>query len=399
MARALLLDAARTPFGHYRGGFSGVRVDDLAALPIAELLRRHGPAGTGRLDPDHIDDVIYGNTNGAGEENSNIGRMAALLAGLPVTVPGVTVNRLCASGVESLVQAARAVRADDANLVIAGGVEGTSRAPFVVPRADQALADRLEPVLTTVEWRLVNPKMPPEWTVPLGRSADRAARELGITRAEMDTLALRSHRRAAAAWDAQLHDGFVFPVTASNGATIRRDESIRPNASEAKLATQASAYSADGPVTEGNSAPSGDGALAALIGRDEHAERLGIEPLGELLGSVTAACDPDRIAAAPASAIQLLLTRLNVSTTEVHLWEIHETFAATVLAVLRHLPDVDRELVNVHGGAIAYGDPPSASMPRTAVDLCRHLRHRGGGLGVAVAGIGVGQGTAIAVRA
>jgi acetyl-CoA acetyltransferase family protein len=399
MARALLLDAARTPFGHYRGGFAGVRVDDLAALPIAELLRRHGPAGSGRLDPDRIDDVIYGNTNGAGEENSDVARMAALLAGLPVTVPGVTVNRLAASGAEALVQAARAVRADDANLVIAGGVEGISRAPFVIPKSDEALADRLDAVPTTVEWRLVNPRMPPEWTIPLGRAADRAAQTLGITRAELDAYALRSHRRAAAAWDAGLHDGFVFPVTAPNGATVRRDESIRPNASEEKLAAQAPAYSADGPVTKGNSAPSGDGALAALVGQEEHAEQLGIEPLGELLGSVTAASDPDRVAAAPVSAIQRLLTRLRVSTAEIHLWEIHEAFAVTVLSVLRHLPDVDRELVNVHGGAIAYGDPPGASMPRTAVDLCRHLRHRGGGLGVAVAGVGVGQGTAIAVRA
>lgn len=398
MARALLLDAARTPFGHYRGGFSGVRVDDLAALPITELLRRHGPAGSGRLDPDHIDDVIYGNTNGAGEENSNVARMAALLAGLPVTVPGVTVNRLSASGGESLVQAARAVRAGDANLVIAGGVEGMSRAPFVVPKADEALADRLDAVPTTVEWRLVNPRMPPDWTIPVGQAADRTAQELGITRANMDAYALRSHRRAAAAWDAGLHDGFVFPVTAPDGAVVRRDESIRPDTSQEKLSRQAPVYSVDGLVTAGNSAPIGDGALAALVGRDEHAEELAIEPLGELLGSATAACDPDRFAAAPLSATQRLLKRLDVSASAVHLWEIHEAFAATVLSVLRHLPDVDRELVNVHGGAIAYGDPLGASMPRIAVDLCRHLRQRGGGLGVAVAGVGVGQGVAIAVR-
>lgn len=398
MARALLLDAARTPFGHYRGGLSGVRVDDLAALPIAELLRRHGPRGSGRLDPDHIDDVLYGNTNGAGEENSNVARTAALLAGLPVTVPGVTVNRLRASGGESLVQAARAVRARDANLVIAGGVEGMSRAPFVVPKADEALADHLDAVPTTVEWRLVNPRMPPEWTIPLGQAADRAAREFGITRADMDAYALRSHRRATAAWDAGMHDGFVFPVTAANGAMVRRDEAIRPDINVEKLSRLVPVHSADGSVTRGNSAPIGDGALAILVGRDEHAEQLDIEPLGELLGSATTARDPDRFAAAPVSAVQRLLERLDVSTADVHLWEIHEAFAVTVLSMVRHLQEIDRELVNVHGGALAYGDPLGASMPRITVDLCRHLRQRGGGLGVAVAGVGVGQAMAIAVR-
>lgn len=398
MARALLLDAARTPFGHYRGGLSGVRVDDLAALPIAELFRRHGPAGSGRLDADHIDDVLYGNANGAGEENSDVARMAALLAGLPGTVPGVTVNRLGASGGESLIQAARAVRTGDADLVIAGGVEGMSRAPFVVPKAGVALADNLDAVPTTVEWRLVNPRMPAKWTVPLGRAADRAAQDFGITRADMDAYASRSHRRAAAAWDAGMHDGFVFPVTAADGAVVRRDEPIRPDTSVEKLSQLVPAHSPDGSVTAGNSAPIGDGALAILVGGDEHADQLAIEPLGELLGSAITAHDPDHFAAAPVSAVQRLLERLDVSTADVHLWEIHETFATTVLSMVRYLPEIDRELVNVHGGAIAYGDPFGASMPRIVVDLCRHLRLRGGGLGVAVAAVGVGQAVAIAVR-
>lgn len=394
----MLLDAARTPFGRHRGGLSGLRVDDLATLPIVELLRRHGPTGSGRLDPERIDDIIYGNTNGAGEENRDVARMAVLLAGLPVSVPGVTVNRLCASGGESLVQAARAVSSGDADLVVAGGVEGMSRAPFVIPRAERALADQLDVVPTSAGWRLVNPKLPSEWTIPLGEAAEKVAVELDISRSEMDSYAVRSQRRAAAAWDAGVHERFAFPVTAPDGATVRRDESIRPETSEEKLAKLAPAFSPDGPVTVGNSAPLGDGALAALIGDEASAEQLGVQPLGELVGSVTVGCEPDRFALAPVPAIRRMLERLDVSATEINLWEINEAFAATVLAVLRHLPDVNRELVNVHGGALAYGHPLGASMPRIVVDLCRHLRHRGGGLGIAAAGVGVGQGIAVAVR-
>lgn len=398
MARAFLLDAARTPFGRYRGGLSGVRVDDLAALPVVELLHRHGSQGSGTLDPEHVEDVVYGNTNGAGEENRDVARMAALLAGLPESVPGVTVNRLCASGGESLVQAARAVRADDAELLIAGGVEGMSRAPFVMPRAERALPDKQELVSTALGWRLVNPRMAPEWTVPLGRAAEQVAVELGITRTEMDAYALRSHRRAAAAWDAGAHEGFVFPVATPEGITIRRDESVRAETSEDKLGKLTPAFSHDGPVTAGNSAPLNDGALAALVGSREWADRLGVLPLGELLGSAAVGIEPHRFTLAPVRAIRRLLDRLGVTTGDVDLWEVNEAFAAMVLSVLHHLPDVERERVNVHGGALAYGHPLGASMPRVVVDLCRHLRHRGGGLGIAAACVGVGQGVAIAVR-
>jgi acetyl-CoA acyltransferase len=317
---------------------------------------------------------------------------------LPPTVPGVTVNRLCASGGEAVVQAARALAAGDAELVVAGGVEGMSRAPFVVPRPDRALPDRLEAVSTAVGWRLVNPRMPAEWTAPFGLIAERYAEELGITREQMDGYALRSHRRAAAGWDAGVHDGFVFPVRLPEGVSVRVDESIRPETSAEKLAKLRSAFSPDGPVTAGNSSPLSDGAVAILMGSAQRADELGIDPMGEVLGGAVTAEEPDRFPLAAVAAVRKLTSRLRVRTEEVDLWEINETFAAVVLSVLHHLPEVNRERVNVNGGAIAYGHPLGASLPRIVVDLCRHLRARGGGLGVAVAGVGVGQGIAVAVR-
>ncbi|XVV04077.1 thiolase family protein [Actinosynnema sp. CA-248983] len=393
MQRPLILDAARTPFGRYRGGLAGVRVDDLAALPITELLRRH------QVDPARVDDVLYGNTNGAGEENRNIGRMAALLAGLPVTVPGVAVNRLCASGGEAVVQAARAVALGDADLLVAGGVEGMTRAPFVVVRPDKPFADRLESVSTALGWRLVNPRMRSEWTVPLGRAAEDVAVSLGITREQMDAYALRSHRRASAAWDAGVHDGFAFAVQLRDGSAVRRDESVRPETSLEKLGKLASAFSEGGPVTAGNSSPLSDGAVAVLVGTEQVAADLGVTPLAEFLGSAVTADEPHRFTLTPVSAIRKLLARLNMAAEDVDLWEINEAFAAMALSVLHHLPEVTREKVNVHGGAIAYGHPLGASLPRVVIDLCRHLRARGGGTGIAAACVGVGQGMAIAVRA
>jgi acetyl-CoA acetyltransferase family protein len=398
MTGALIIDAVRTVFGRYRGGLSGVRVDDLATLPVAELLHRHGPDGTGRLDPVAIDDVVYGNTNGAGEENRNIGRMVALLAGLPTSVPGVTVNRLCASGGEAMVQAARAIGAGDAELMIAGGVEGMTRAPFVVPRATKPFEDKLEAVSTALGWRLVNPKMPGEWTIPLGKAAEDVAVSLGIGRAEMDEWALASHQRAAAAWADGVHKDFVMPVTAPDGTVVERDESVRPDTTAGKLAKLKPAFSADGPVTAGNSSPLNDGAFAALVGTRAVADQLGADPIGEILGSAVAGIEPQRFTLAPVHAVEKLLIRLGLGFDDIELWEINEAFAAMVLSVLHELPEIDRSRVNVHGGALAYGHPLGASMPRVIVDVCRHLRAAGGGVGIATACIGVGQGMAVAVR-
>ncbi|HEX5400876.1 MAG TPA: thiolase family protein, partial [Pseudonocardiaceae bacterium] len=330
--------------------------------------------------------------------NRNIGRMVALLAGLPTSVPGVTVNRLCASGGEAVVQAARAIGMGDADLMIAGGVEGMTRAPFVVPRASRPFDDKLESVSTALGWRLVNPKMRPEWTIPLGKAAEDVAVSLGIGRAEMDEFALQSQQRAAAAWADGVHKDFVVPVTLADGSTVERDESVRADTTATKLAKLKSAFSADGPVTAGNSSPLNDGAFASLVGTRAVADRLGVEPIGEVLGSAVAAVDPQLFTLGPVGAVYKLLTRLGIGFDEVDLWEINEAFAAMVLSVLHELPEIDRDRVNVHGGALAYGHPLGASMPRVIVDVCRHLRSRGGGIGIATACIGVGQGMAVAVR-
>ena len=385
---AYILDAVRTPFGRYRGGLSAVRTDDLAALPLRELVRRN-PA----LDPAEIDDVVYGNTNGAGEENRNVGRMAALLADLPVTVPGSTVNRLCASGGEAVVQAARALAVGDARYVVAGGVESMSRAPYVVPKPDEALPKSMEMHQTTVGWRMVNPRFPRHWTDSLGACAERVAAELGIGRDEQDAWALRSHQLADEAWDKGLHDDYVTTVEG-----VARDESVRPDTTAQRLAALPSAFSTGGTVTAGNSSPLNDGAIALLMGTSSSAAELGISPLGQLLGSATVAVEPDRFSLAPVPAVTKVLHRLGITTADVDLWEINEAFAAMVLSTLRGLPGIDRGKVNPHGGSIAIGHPLGASAPRVVVDLCRELRRRGGGIGVAAACIGVGQGAAIVCK-
>jgi acetyl-CoA acyltransferase len=385
---AYLIDAVRTPFGKHRGGLAGVRTDDLAAGVLTSLLRRH-PG----LDPARIEDVLLGDTNQAGEDNRNVARMAALLAGLPPTVPGVTVNRLCASGGEAIVQAARAVRAGDADLLIAGGVESMSRAPFVLPKPDVPFPGQAQLFHTQVGWRMVNPVFPARWTQPLGLCAEQVATDLGIGREEQDLWALRSHERADRAWRNGLHDGFVEPV-----GEVTRDESIRPDTTADKLAKLAPAFSAGGTVTAGNASPINDGAAAALIGSRAMVDELGVEPLGAVLAAATVAVEPHRFSIAPVPAIAKVLGRAGLTSADIAVWEINEAFAAMVLSCLHKMPDVDRERVNPNGGAIAIGHPLGASAPRVIVDLCRELRRRGGGYGVAAACVGVGQGVAVVVR-
>jgi acetyl-CoA acetyltransferase family protein len=383
-----LIDAARTPFGRHRGGLSHIRTDDLAALPIRALIARYEA-----LDPGSIDDVYLGNANGAGEDNRNVARMALLLAGLPVTIPGASINRLCASGAEAMIQASRAVAVGDARLVIAGGVESMSRAPYVLPKPDERLPRSMEIFQTTVGWRMVNPKFPPEWTTSLGAAAERVAAELHIGRDDQDAWAARSHQRAAMAWESGVHQGFAFDVD-----DVHRDECIRPDSTVETLHGLAPAFSPNGTVTAGNSSPINDGAIATFVSRRDVADHLGVRPLGRLVASATAALEPDRFSVAPVPAIERLLERTGNQISDIDLWEINEAFAAMVLSVLHELPKIDADRVNVNGGAIAIGHPLGASAPRVVVDLCRELRRRGGGIGVAAACIGVGQGQALLVE-
>jgi len=359
-----------------------VRPDDLAAVPIKAVVERSG------IDPATIDDVILGCTNQAGEDNRNVARMAGLLAGLPPSVPGVTVNRLCGSGGEALVQAARAIRAGDAETVVAGGVESMSRAPFVLPKPEAAFPTDAKLYHTQVGWRMVNPKFPDKWTASLGSCAEAVAAELGISRLAQDEWALRSHTLAGQAWDAGLHDDYVLPVEG-----VKRDESIRSDTTAEKLAKLKPAFTPDGAVTAGNSSPINDGAIAVLM-----TSRSTVDMPAKIVASATVGVEPQHFSIAPVGAIRKVLDRTGLSFADIAVWEINEAFAAMVLSCLHKLPEIDREKVNVHGGAIAIGHPLGASAPRVVVDTCRELRRRGGGYGVAAACIGVGQGFAMVVR-
>lgn len=380
---AFILDAARTTFGRDGGALSGIRADDLAAIPISQVSES--------LDVP-VDEIILGATNQAGEDNRNVARMAALLSGLPVTTPGVTVNRLCGSGSEALVQAARLVRDGEATTVIAGGVESMSRAPFVVERARGTLDRELRTHRTTVGWRMVNPRFPQHWTDSLGACAERVAVARGVSREAMDEWALRSHERADAAWRSGFHGDWTIPV-----AGLDVDESVRPDVSVTALAALRPAFTPEGSVTAGNSSPISDGAVAVVIGDRRSAE--GHEgAIGEIVGSATVGVEPDEFAIAPIMAMRVLLARHGLSFNDVAIVEIQEAFAGVVLACLAEEPAIPSERVNPFGGALALGHPLGASAARLVVDTCRGLRRQGGGWGIASICIGVGQGQAVLVR-
>ena len=388
MTASYVYDAVRTPFGRFGKGLAGIRPDDLAAHALEALLSRHPD-----LDAARIDDVILGDANQAGEDNRNVARMAALLAGLPTSVPGSTVNRLCGSSVESVIQASRAIETGDADLVVAGGVESMSRAPWVVqkpttpyPAASQTMHS------TTLGWRMVNPRMPDEWTVSLGETAEQLADRFGITREEQDAFAVRSHRLAAAAWDAGLH-AEVVPVPAS---ALERDEGIRPDTSVEALAGLKPAFRPDGTVTAGNASPLNDGASMVLLG-GEHAP-IDAEPLARITGRGVFGNDPHTFGIAPVEAANRALARAGRTWADVDLVELNEAFASQALACLRLWPDLDPEKVNIHGGAIALGHPLGASGGRLIGHLAHELARRGGGVGVAAICIGVGQGLAVVLE-
>jgi acetyl-CoA acetyltransferase family protein len=391
-AEVFVLDTVRTPVGRHGGALAGTRPDDLAAHVLRELLARH-PA----LDPGSVDDVVFGNSNGAGEENRDVARMAALLAGLPTSVPGVTVNRLCGSGLEAVVQAGRAVALGEASLVLAGGVESMSRAPWVLPKPDRPYAKGdAQLASTTLGWRLVNPAMPAEWTVSLGEGAEILAEKFGIDRDRQDAFAVRSHRLAHAAWERGVFAEEVVPV---DGTGMERDEGIRPDTTVERLAGLRPAFREGGTVTAGNASQLSDGAAALLVGDRRAAGALGGRPLARLAASALHAVEPQLYGIAPVEAANRALARAGIGWEDLAVVELNEAFAAQALACLDAWPELDPELVNPNGGAVALGHPIGCSGARILGTLARELGRRGGGWGLAAICIGVGQGLAVVLEA
>jgi len=391
MTDVFLFDAIRTPFGKYGGALSGVRPDDLAATVLRALAERND------LDPATVDEVVLGDANGAGEDNRNVARMAALLAGWPTTVPGATVNRLCGSGLDAVMQASRSVQVGDASLAVAGGVESMSRSPLVMQKPEKAFPAGNQTLYSTaLGWRMVNPKMPERWTVSLGESTEQLAERYGIGRDEQDAFAVRSHVNAARAWDEGFYDDHVVPV---EGVELTRDEGIRPDSSPEKLAKLKPVFRPQGTVTAANASPLNDGASALLLGDEAAGKRLGKAPLARIAGRGAAGVDPDVFGIGPVRAAEIALERAGIGWEDLAAVELNEAFAAQSLACLRDWSKLDPEIVNVNGGAIAIGHPLGASGGRILGTLAHHLRRTGGRWGLAAICIGVGQGLAVVLEA
>jgi 3-oxoadipyl-CoA thiolase len=384
VSRAVVLSAVRTPVGRYGGVLAGERPDDLAAAVIKEAVLRAG------VDAAEIEDVYFGAANQAGEDNRNVARMGVLLAGLPESVAGVTVNRLCASGLSAVVSACHAVAAGDGDLFVAGGVESMSRAPLVMAKPDAAFPRGNQTVWdTTLGWRFPNPRM--EELFPLesmGETGENVAERYGVSREQQDEFALRSQQRWAEAAEAGRFDDELVPI----GDAVR-DEHPRPETSAEKLATLKPAFRTGGSVTAGNSSGINDGAAALVIASDEKAQALGVEPLGAFVGSAVAGVDPGVMGIGPVPAVRKLLERTGVEVGDIDLVELNEAFASQSLVVIREL-GLDPERVNVNGGAIAIGHPLGMSGARLVVTLLHELRRRGGRYGLATLCVGVGQGQA-----
>ncbi|GAA1906880.1 thiolase family protein [Streptomyces sodiiphilus] len=388
-----IVDAVRTPVGKYGGALAAVRPDDLAAHVVRSLADR-----TPDLDPARIDDVIFGNANGAGEENRNVARMAVLLAGLPLTVPGTTVNRLCASGLEAVVQAFRAIAVGDATAVIAGGVESMSRAPWVMPKPERAFpAGAPQTYSTTLGWRMVNKRMQPEWTVPLGEGAELIADKHTITREQQDTFALASHAKASKAWSEGLYDAEVVPYP---GTDMPRDEAVRDGGTlESMAKLRPSFRPADtGTVTAGNASPLSDGAAALLLVNEEGLKATGREPLARVRATAVTALEPQLFGLGPVEAMRKALEKAGRGFSDLHTVELNEAFAAQVLGCLAESPGLDPEIVNPRGGAVAIGHPLGASGARLAGSVAHQLTAAGSGVGMATLCIGVGQGQAVVLE-
>ncbi|MFJ1751343.1 thiolase family protein [Kitasatospora sp. NPDC088134] len=393
MLPVFIAAARRTPIGRLRGALSAVRPDDLSAAALRGLLDQV-PA----LDPARIDDVYWGAANQAGEDNRNVARMAALLAGLPDTVPGATVNRLCASGMEAVTSAARAIGSGEADVVVAGGCESMSRAPFVLPRPDEALPHRMETFDTRLGWRLTNPRMKDlHGVLSMGETAEEVAARYGIGREDQDAFALRSHRLAAAARESGHFDAELLPVVRPDGTVVERDESIRPDTTAEKLAALKPVFRSGGTVTAGNASPMNDGAAALLLVSERALAELELEPLGRYVAGASAGVHPDVMGIGPVPATRRVLERSGWKLQDIATAEFNEAFAAQALASVREL-GIDPELVNPSGGAIALGHPLGCSGARILTTLLHRMHRTGARRGLATMCVGVGQGSAVLVE-
>ena len=395
MTDALIVDAVRTPIGRHGGALARVRPDDLAAVPLRALLART------RIDPAAVDDVLLGCSNQSGEDNRNVARMALLLAGIPVTVPGQTVNRLCGSGLQAIVSASHAIRSDEGSCFLAGGVESMSRAPWVTlkpetafPRGAPSVAD------TTLGWRFANSKFPAEWLISMGETAEEVAKRCHISREDQDAFAAESQRRTAQAVAAKKFDDEIVAVAVpgSKGETIvDRDEHPRPDATIEKLRLMKPAFASGGTVTAGSASGINDGASAVLVMSAEAARNAGARPFARIVSSAVAGVSPEVMGLGPIPATRLALARAGLTIDDIDLIELNEAFASQAIACMREL-GADPARVNVNGGAIALGHPLGASGARIVTTLVHELRRRGARYGLATMCIGVGQGIAMIVE-
>ncbi|HEY0534786.1 MAG TPA: thiolase family protein [Actinoplanes sp.] len=394
MSSAFLYAAARTPFGRFGGALAGVRPDDLAMVALRGVLDK-----TPGLDRAAIEDVVWGCANQAGEDNRNVGRMAVLLAGLPVSVPATTINRLCGSSLDAAMMASRTIESGDADVVVAGGVESMTRAPWVLPKPSRAFpAGDVTAVSTTLGWRLVNASMPKEWTVSLGEGNELLGEKFGISRERQDEFAVRSHALADAAWTAGFYDELVVPVP---GVDLTRDEGIRPGSTVEKLASLKPAFRPTGSITAGNASPLNDGASAVLLGSEAAAGRIGSAPLARIAGRGVAAVEPPMFGYAPVEAAGRALARAGIGWSDVAAVELNEAFAVQSLACVDAWLEeglAGPGLVNAKGGAIAIGHPLGASGGRILGTLTRRLKESGDRYGVAAICIGVGQALALVLE-
>jgi 3-oxoadipyl-CoA thiolase len=394
--RAVIVSAVRTPIGRHGGGLASVRPDDLAAVALRAVVERAG------VRPADVDDVVMGCTNQAGEDNRNVARMGLLLAGFPVEVPGQTVNRLCGSGLQAVASAAQAIAAGEGDVIVAGGVESMSRAPYVMLKPDAAFARGTPEVADTVlGWRFPNPRFTPEWTIGLGETAEVVAADHGVSREAQDAFAAESQRRAGAAIGARRFGDEIVPVAIpqkrGDPVIVDADEHPRPDTTAAQLAKLKPVFKKDGTVTAGNSSGINDGASALLVMSEERARASGIEPLARVVVSAVAGVEPHRMGMGPVPATRKALERAGMSIRDIDLAEVNEAFAAQALPCLDQL-GLDPARTNVNGGAIALGHPVGCSGARILTTLVHEMRRRGSSTGLATMCIGVGQGIAVIVE-